>query len=234
MPTRKLIVNADDFGQSPGINRGIIQAFEQGILTSVSLMVRYPAAIEAAAYAKKNPALGIGLHVDLGEWFYNNGEWIPLYEVVSLDNKQQVEKEVVNQLNTFYQLMGRKPTHIDSHQHVHQRENVRTVFIELAQKLNVTLRGCSRQVNYCGDFYGQCFDGSPYHEGISVGALKAIILKLPEGLTEMACHPGLNNDVETMYRVEREKEVDTLCDMRIREAVANRHIELCSFEGVQL
>jgi len=41
--TRFLIVNADDFGQSPGINRGIIKAHADGIVTSVSLMVRWPA-----------------------------------------------------------------------------------------------------------------------------------------------------------------------------------------------
>ena len=42
--TRHLIVNADDFGQSAGINRGIIEAHEHGIVTSTSLMVRWPAA----------------------------------------------------------------------------------------------------------------------------------------------------------------------------------------------
>ena len=62
---RFLIVNADDFGQSHGINEGIIAAHEKGIVTSASLMVRYPAASEAASYAQKNPRLSVGLHVDL-------------------------------------------------------------------------------------------------------------------------------------------------------------------------
>jgi predicted glycoside hydrolase/deacetylase ChbG (UPF0249 family) len=55
---RYLIVNADDFGQSHGVNRGVIEAFENGIVTSASLMVRWPAAVEAAAYARacKAPA----------------------------------------------------------------------------------------------------------------------------------------------------------------------------------
>jgi predicted glycoside hydrolase/deacetylase ChbG (UPF0249 family) len=63
-----LIVNADDFGQSPGINRGIIEAHEQGIVTSASLMTRWLAAGEAALYAKQFPKLSVGLHLDLGEW----------------------------------------------------------------------------------------------------------------------------------------------------------------------
>jgi len=49
-----LIVNADDFGQSTGINRGIIEAHERGVVTSASLMVRWPAAIDAAQYAREH------------------------------------------------------------------------------------------------------------------------------------------------------------------------------------
>ena len=56
-----LIVNADDFGQSPGVNRGIIEAHEHGIVTSASLMVRWPAAASAAAYAREHARLGLGL-----------------------------------------------------------------------------------------------------------------------------------------------------------------------------
>ena len=118
---KKLIVNADDFGQSPGINKGIIKAHEKGIVTSASLLVRYPAAVEAAGYAKSNPSLGIGLHIDLGEWFYHNGNWDPLYEVVPLDDTAAIAAEVKKQLESFNLLMERNPTHIDSHQHIHQK-----------------------------------------------------------------------------------------------------------------
>lgn len=56
--SRFLIVNADDFGQSPGVNRGIIEAHEHGIVTSASLMVRWPAATEAAAYGRQSRRCG--------------------------------------------------------------------------------------------------------------------------------------------------------------------------------
>lgn len=232
MSAKKLIVNADDFGQSKGINKGIIQAYEKGILTSASLMVRYPAAAEAAEYAKTNSSLGIGLHIDLGEWQYNNSNWETLYEVVSLENKLEVEREVKHQLETFFRIMGVKPTHIDSHQHTHLRENIRPIFIEIAQNLNITLRRCSNEVKYCGDFYGQYTDGSPYHQAISVEGLKQILTTLPHGYTELACHPGLNGDLKTMYRMEREKEVNTLCDRSIIETIGEANIELCTFEGI--
>ena len=71
---RRLIVNADDFGQTAGINEGIIQCSERGIVTSASLMVRWPSARAATEYARAAPALSVGLHIDLGEWAYRNGE----------------------------------------------------------------------------------------------------------------------------------------------------------------
>jgi YdjC-like protein len=80
---RYLIVNADDFGQSEGINQGVMEAHERGLVTSASLMVRWPAAIEAAAYSRAHPSLSLGLHVDLGEWTYGGDRWLPLYERVS-------------------------------------------------------------------------------------------------------------------------------------------------------
>ena len=232
MSPKKLIVNADDFGQSNGINKGIIEAHEQGIVTSTSLMVRYPAAIDAAGYARNNHTLGIGLHIDLGEWTYSDGNWDPLYEVISLDDATAVKGEINKQLTIFYQLMDRKPTHIDSHQHVHLRASIRPVFIEIARELNITLRNCSDRITYCGDFYGQCTDGSPLHSAISVEGLKQIISGLPGGITELACHPGTGDNINTMYQLERITELTTLCDNTIQQTIAKATIELCSFEGI--
>src|SRR5947209_17793780 len=110
-----LIVNADDFGQSAGVNRGVIQANEEGILTSASLMVRWRAAAEAARVARNRRTLSIGLHLDFGEWVCQDGSWIPRYQVVPLDEVTAVRAEVLNQIALFRQLMRRDPTHIDSH-----------------------------------------------------------------------------------------------------------------------
>ncbi len=62
---KRLIVNADDFGRTAGINRGIIAAHERGIVTSATLMVNYAPAAEAAALARQNAGIGVGLHVAL-------------------------------------------------------------------------------------------------------------------------------------------------------------------------
>lgn len=229
---RYLIVNADDFGQSRGVNRGIIECFENGIVTSASLMVRWPAAVEAAAYARAHAKLSVGLHVDLSEWACKNGTWFPLYEVVTLDDHAAVAAEVMRQLERFRELLGRNPTHLDSHQHAHCKEPVRSVLKQLAQELQVPLRHYDPYVRYSGEFYGQSAKGEPFPEGISVNGLIDILTKLPAGITELGCHPGRAEDLESMYREERAAEVETLCDTRVRSFLEAAVIKLCSFHDM--
>ncbi len=226
---RYLIVNADDFGQSHGVNLGVMKAHEEGIVTSASLMVRWPAAKEAAAYRREHPELSLGLHLDLGEWAYREGNWVPVYEVVPLDDIQAVQAEVARQLDAFWALAGEQPTHLDSHQYVHRWEPVRAGLLELAQQLAVPLRDCSTEVSHCGAFYGQTGKGLPFADGISVERLIEILEALPSGVSELSCHPGLVVELGTMYRSERAQEVMVLCDPRLRAAIDARGIELCSF-----
>jgi predicted glycoside hydrolase/deacetylase ChbG (UPF0249 family) len=226
---RYLIVNADDFGQSGGINQGVIEAHAQGIVTSASLMVRWPAAAAAVAYSQQYPRFSLGLHVDVGEWAYRGGSWVPVYEVVPLHDRQAVASEVWRQLTMFRRLVGREPSHIDSHQHQHLREPLRTVLIEVARELAVPLRHCSPAVRYCGTFYGQTAEGAPLPDVISVDGFTNILAALPPGITELGCHPGRENDLNTMYRAERAEEVKVLCHPQVRACIAAMGIELCSF-----
>lgn len=228
-----LIVNADDFGLSPGVNRGIIEAAERGILTSASLMVRQPAAAAAAARAKNGLKISVGLHLDLGEWVFKNGEWVPLYSVVRTDDRAAVAAEVERQIAEFHTLMARSPTHIDSHQHVHRDDPVRSVASNLAETLGVPLRDHTPGVAYCGHFYGQTAEGENMPDALSVGALKQILAALPEGVTELGCHPGYDDGLATAYRAERAAEVQTLCSPDIRDALSSLGIELCSFNDLR-
>ncbi len=230
---RYVIVNADDLGQSPGVNRGIIMAHERGIVTSASLMVRWPAAVEAATYALEHPQLSVGLHFDLGEWAYRDSSWVPVYEVAPADNRAAVGMELSGQLAAFRRLLGRAPTHLDSHQHVHRDEPVRSLLIETARKLGVPLRHFSSEVHYCGNFYGQTSGNEPFPEGITVERLTQILCELPPGLTELGCHPGDAVDLDSMYRSERGEEVKVLCDPHIRNVLRVEGIQLRSFNPPQ-
>jgi chitin disaccharide deacetylase len=229
---RYLIVNADDFGLSPGVNRGILQAHRHGIVTSASLMVRWPAAVEAIAIARDCPSLSVGLHLDLGEWAYQEEEWTELYNVVDAEDSDAVTSEVRRQLDQFYKLAGRPPTHLDSHQHVHRQEPVASAMRALAAELAIPLRHCTPEVRYYGDFYGQTTKGERLPEVLAIDSLIGILEELLPGTTELGCHPGFDDELKTMYRQERRREVETLCDARLESALAELGIELRSFHDV--
>jgi predicted glycoside hydrolase/deacetylase ChbG (UPF0249 family) len=230
---RLLIVNADDFGQSAGINRGIVEAHERGIVTSASLMVCWPASAAAAAHARARSSLSVGLHVDLGEWTYQRGEWKTLYARVDSTGSRAVESEVRAQLDRFRDLIGSDPTHIDSHQHVHRNEPARSILQRLAADLGVPLRDFSPVVRHCGEFYGQGAKGEPVPHLIATRSLMTRLRRLPHGVTELACHPGYADDLDSMYRDERAVELRTLCNRGIRQIIADQDISLVSFKDLQ-
>jgi len=228
---RVLVVNGDDFGRTQGINRGVMRAYEHGILTSASLMVRWPAASPAAAYCRNQPALSLGLHLDLGEWAYRGGSWESVYQVVEPSDADAVRTEVRAQLATFRRLAGHDPTHLDSHQHVHLHEPARSAVLEAAESLQVPARACTVDVRYCGDFYGQTGRGEPWPEGITVDALVRIITELGPGTTELSCHPGEGDDFDSVYRRERAQEVRILCHPEVRRALAEANVRLAAFDS---
>jgi predicted glycoside hydrolase/deacetylase ChbG (UPF0249 family) len=230
---RYLVVNGDDFGQSLGINRGIIQAYEQGILTSTSLMVRWPFAEDAAAYARKEPALAVGLHIDLGEWFYDGEKWLPRYQVVDSGNREKVLEEIDRQMSCFESLLGKPPTHLDSHQHVHRNEPVSSIMLEISEELKMPLRHFTPGVTYLGSFYGQDEQGISIKENVGITALRNILNNLPTGLFEMACHPAAITDFDSMYKSERLYELSTLCHSSIREAINEYGVQLINMSRVR-
>lgn len=224
---RLLIVNADDLGLSDGVNAGIGEAHERGIVTSASLMVRQGAASEAASYAGEHPALAVGLHIDLGQWDYKSGEWMAAYERCAQDDEPAVEAECRAQLEAFRALLGRDPTHLDSHQHTHMNEPVASVAERLAAELGVPLR--ARGIRYEGGFYGQTGKGEPLPEAITAESLIDLVASLPGGWTELGCHPGFGVRGESSYGPEREREVRALCDPRVKKKIESEGIELRSF-----
>ncbi|AGA28596.1 carbohydrate deacetylase [Singulisphaera acidiphila] len=232
--TRFLIVNADDFGLSDGVNQGVIRAYEEGLVTSASLMTGGAAAEDAAAYARLNPELSVGLHLDFGEWLFRDGDWHQTRQVVPLPNDRAASaSEAARQIDRFLQIVGRPPTHLDSHQHAHRDEPLRSVVLEAAQRWGIPVRHAHPEVRYCGRFYGQTSRGEPFPQAITAENLVGILNGLPEGWTELACHPGLGNDAPAVYRTERADEVAALCAPSVRSSLAETGIALRSFHDVR-
>jgi predicted glycoside hydrolase/deacetylase ChbG (UPF0249 family) len=203
-----LIVNADDFGASTGVNRGIIECHERGILTSASLMVTGAAADEAAALAKTHPGLAVGLHWDV--WGEDEREF-------DLGDLDAVGSELERQLERFQELIGRPPSHVDSHRHAHREDGVWDRFVELVAPLGVPVRGDGRVT---------------YLEYVSVPFLQRMLRdEVGDGWTELGCHPGyMTEDYATVYAHEREAEVRSLTDPRVRETLEAAQIRLASFD----
>jgi len=214
-PAKLLIVTADDFGISRGVNRGIVEAHREGILTSTSLMVNRPASVEATDVGRVCPALSIGLHLELDP-----------------AGAPDVLTQLARQLSRFTELVGGPPTHVDSHHDVHRNPRVLPHVRAWAHRIGVPVRGCSH-VRHLPKFYGQ-WGGESHLEQISVhGLLRLLDAELGPGVTELTCHAGyVDEGLVSSYRVEREAELRTLCDPRVRRALAQRGIRLMGFRDL--
>lgn len=217
-----LIVNGDDFGASTGVNRGILDAHRHGILTSTSLLVTAPAAEEAALMSRAVPEVSVGLHVDLGDALER---WSPASE-------SRLRGVLAAQLARFERLMDRPPTHLDSHHDAHRDLRTTALFLETARQHTLPLRGHSPVRPYWS-FYGQ-WDGVTHVEQIGPENLARILEKdIQGGITELICHPGyVGTDLSSSYRAEREVELRTLCDPKIRQVLDRCGIRLISHHGL--
>jgi chitin disaccharide deacetylase len=222
---RRLVANADDFGLCSGVNHGIVEAHQRGIVTSASLMVFMPGSGEAARLARELPTLSVGLHVS-----FRDARREP---IVDLSDPVACRVALRAQLRRFTDLLDRPPTHVDSHHHVHLDPTLLPRFREVAEELGIPLRACTR-VRYCSRFYGS--SGQRHPERLSVGSLVRILARdVRDGFTELGCHPGRADPqlaLLSSYSVERELELRTLCDTRVRCFLDDCGIELISFAEV--
>ncbi|MCU1448281.1 MAG: hypothetical protein JWP02_451 [Acidimicrobiales bacterium] len=218
---RYVIFNADDFGASSGINRGIVEAHTRGVVTSASLMVTGRACEEAVALALQHPGLAVGLHWDV---------WGEDERSFDLADEGAVRAEVLRQLDDFNRLLGRGPTHVDSHKHAHLDERVLPVVRELVEPLRVPVRG-DGAVEFVGGFYAQWEWDVTDLEHVSVGALQGILRdETVDGWTEISCHPGYRwPDFTSVYHAERVAELATLTDPAVRRTLDECGLQLASY-----
>lgn len=213
---KSLIVNGDDFGASSGINVGVLEAHERGILTSTSMMVDRPASGEAGLLAANHPSLDVGLHVELD----------------SVPDSRSPEDEIERQVERFVELVGRSPSHIDAHHNVNRKASLTAAFVVVAERHALPLRDhCG--VRHISKFFGR-WDGESHPEQLRPEALARILdSELTDGFNELGCHPGyVDGDLASSYAVERETELATLCDPRVAALLDERGIRLATFREV--
>jgi predicted glycoside hydrolase/deacetylase ChbG (UPF0249 family) len=150
----KIIINADDFGLSEGINRAVEQAHTDGVLTSATIMPNMPAADQAVDIAKKLPTLGIGVHLNLmearplsqdkcvavllddeGAFAFAPGK-LALKSLLSKEVRAAIEAELAAQIEWVID-KDIKPTHLDSHKHIHAFPVIFPIVCSLARSFNI-------------------------------------------------------------------------------------------------
>lgn len=221
----RLIVNADDFGYSEGINRGIIEAHAQGIVTSTSLMVGAVAAKEAAGLSDY-PELSVGLHLVLA-----GSPNIQMTEA-------EIERELQIQLAQFQAITGKEPTHIDTHKiEPSTNPGVREVLAEFGRRSKTPVRGLG-YAKFIKSFFGLSVDGSgqPNAANVSVEALKKSIDEATAEFNEIMCHAGYSDDYlrsHSSYNDLRETELRSLSDPSVKKYIDERGLQLCGWSAVK-
>lgn len=249
---KRLIVNADDFGRTSGVNAGTLEAHRKGIVTSATAMVLEAAAAHGVReVAERAPRLSLGLHFVVtgggpaaaagglptlapeGLFRRNREElpaWIP---------PEEIRRELEAQIEVFGLLARKPPTHLDSHHHAALHPDVAPVFAMVARERSLPARAASdaarRALREAGvrtpDRFLETFHG----DGVGFETLERLLESLPEGTSELMCHPGrVDEELRrgSRYAAERELELEVLCDPRIRELVRRLAIELIGFDVI--
>lgn len=287
---RRLIINGDDFGLSPGVNRGILDAFREGILTSTTVLVNLPEFESAVAALQANgPPAGVHLNLSLGKpiappemvpslldstgTFPRSPSVLARRHFLGRLDSDHVAVEFRHQIQRFIST-GLAPTHLDTHKHVHCLRPILSAMIKVAEEFQIkTIRWPVERSLIIDDANFQSFlRGTPWRNrlkrfivnglcaksrslinradiaapdyfiglGVSgrfdIDAMTALFKHLPEGTTELMCHPGhadeTTNDL-TREPIDREGELAVLLRPEMKDALRKNDIELIGFDGLR-
>jgi chitin disaccharide deacetylase len=283
---RRLIVNADDFGITRGVNRGILRSHREGIVTSATIMAAGDAFEDAVETARSNPSLGVGVHIVLtggravaprekiGSLAGRQGR-LPasLSQLLSkwhagLIRRQHIENEMRAQIAKVV-AAGIKPTHLDTHKHAHCHPWIMKALAKVAAEFGITrvrmpfedLRAIfppaapparpaisrrlfvlSSRVSYPAfraivrknhlqvpsHFFGFAVTGR-----LDRDAILHILRNLPEGTSELVCHPGIcDRDLRfqpTRLLEHRQAELAALTDPLTTKAIVAEDVRLINY-----
>lgn len=289
---KNLIVNADDLGWTSGVNRGIADAHQRGLVTSTSLLANGSAFDDGVARARLLPDLAIGVHLNLSD----GAPVSPLGKVPSLVNPagvfeggpesllmrmatqslktEEVELEWDAQIAKIRDA-GVQPSHLDGHKHVQMLPGLFSVALKLAKRHGIGAIRVSLENSRLRTYLSSGEDaggGTVLKQGVQARGLKLLahdarelaaragistadffcgiaqtgvwtragvaklLETLPEGTTELMCHPGyVDEDLAkspTRLQESRRTELDILTDPEIRNIVASQGIRLIDYKLV--
>ncbi len=288
---KNLIVNADDLGWTPGVNRGISEAHRNGIVTSASLLANGCAFDDGVRLSRELPRLGVGVHLNLSDGKpvappakvktlvseageFSGGPETLLFRLTAkrLDTKD-VEIEWGAQIEKVC-VAGIRPTHLDGHKHVQMLPGLFGIALRLAKRhgieavrishetsslraaltggsasksvmlkqgvqargLKLLARDAREMAERSGIATADYFCGIAQTGVLSRKGVLQLLASLPEGTTELMCHPGYSDaelqNTATRLQKSRQTELEILTDKEIRKSIAALRIRLINYQEI--
>ncbi len=265
-------MNADDFGFTPDVNAGIVEAHRGGILTATTLMANGDAFDDAVRLARETPSLDIGCHLVLiGGRSLVTGKPFPssVPQLVAALASREIRpyEELQAQVRRIRET-GIRPSHLDTHKHTHLAPPVLDAVARLGEEFEIrwvrrpfdfpmnALRGTvpmlkrmtsdamgllrrrfHRVLNRHGCRTTDYFAGFQITGRFRTAELVALLGVVPEGTTELMCHPGRCGDAlrsaPTRLKQSREEELEALVAPETRQALERNGIRLVDYAGLE-
>ncbi len=280
---KRLIVNADDFGLTEGVNRAIIECHTRGIVSSTTLMANMPAFADAVRLAKTHPSLGVGLHFNITQGppvadparipslldAEGNFPGTSTELAIRLLTGRFREEEVILELRAQIERAldaGLRLTHVDTHKHAHALPSICRAIARTIGEYGIQAMRLPRErdrfgwIGHSGKARKQalaakalsylCIPGAralresgirttEHFFGITQTGfwtrdwLLALPDHLPEGASELMCHPGYDDAalgaIGTRLRTSRVDEMNLLTDPAIGDRLTARHVRLITY-----
>jgi predicted glycoside hydrolase/deacetylase ChbG (UPF0249 family) len=266
---KRLVVNADDFGFTPDVNEGIVEAHRSGILTATTLMANGDAFDDAVRAAAAVPSLDIGCHLVL----IGGRSLLPPYKALPAGVSALLAAMAAGHIRIYDELAaqvrkilaaGIAPTHLDTHKHTHLAPPVLDAVARLSEEFGIAwvrrpfdlpitaARGAapwlktltSSSLGFLRNRFQRVlsshkcrstdhFAGFQLTGRFRTAELTQLIAELPDGSTELMCHPGRLRDplrrAPTRLKESREQELLALTAPEARQALAKAGVRLVSY-----
>ncbi len=226
---KKLIINADDFGYRKEINRGVVYAHQNGLVTSASLFVEKDGTQEAVAQAKANPSLGLGIHLDMDKFFEVDHHLGTIAGMLpDAPSQDTIRDEARRQLDKYYSF-GFSADHLDSHHHAHLHPYIFSIMCQLAKEYKIPV------VRIFSKHFAEQLDFDKAKKILSDNGIKSVDhfiegwywgnVDEPYEAAELMTHPGYGE-------IWREAELAHCCQPQLRQYFVDQNIELLRFSDV--
>ena len=259
---RKLIVNADDFGFTCGVNEGILACHREGILTATTLMATGRAFHHAVELSRGTPSLDVGCHLVLVQ-----DPGLPPTIWALLQAIRRNEIDLLGELRRQIEITLKasiRPTHLDTHKHTHLIPQVRRAVLRVSEEygipwvrkpadfardqsaplrtqtiahaMHLAQRGFDRQIAAANARRTDHFTGFQLTGRMTAVTLAATLRALPKGVTELMCHPAFLTaelqNAPTRLKQSRLDEQQALCSPTIHSLIAELNVQLTNYRDL--